>query len=262
MRARAGRIFIPHLCLANRGETTAICHQFLTDDKGHLYLSLNAYGLYLATRHGDFAQALSNANCVGIDGFSIFLLLQAMGIAVQEPVSGCDLLADLFTLAAARHERVFLLGAREHILEKTKNLLHDKYPDISIVSNAVDNAQLPLRCQEVINRIRLSNATMLFVSLDSPLAEIWLSQNLKKLGVRFAMSVGGSLEVFVGEASRAPLWMRRCGLEWLHRFYQEPRRRLKKTFISTFWFLGFAIKTLYLNSRFVHSKGSTDSPWT
>jgi N-acetylglucosaminyldiphosphoundecaprenol N-acetyl-beta-D-mannosaminyltransferase len=44
----------------------------------------------------------------------------------------------------------------------------------------------------------------------------------------------------VGKLKRAPLWMQRCGLEWLFRFLQEPRRMFKRYFVDDayfFWLL-------------------------
>ncbi len=36
--------------------------------------------------------------------------------------------------------------------------------------------------------------------------------------------LGGSVDVLAGKASRAPLWWREHGLEWLYRLIREPRR--------------------------------------
>jgi len=46
------------------------------------------------------------------------------------------------------------------------------------------------------------------------------------------MGVGGGLDLLAGKTRRAPLWMRRCGLEWSYRVAQEPRR-LAGRYLST-----------------------------
>jgi N-acetylglucosaminyldiphosphoundecaprenol N-acetyl-beta-D-mannosaminyltransferase len=38
------------------------------------------------------------------------------------------------------------------------------------------------------------------------------------------MGLGGSFDIYAGMKKRAPLWMQRCGLEWLFRFLSEPSR--------------------------------------
>ena len=37
-------------------------------------------------------------------------------------------------------------------------------------------------------------------------------------------AVGATIDFLAGEKSRAPIWMRKTGLEWLHRCISEPRR--------------------------------------
>ncbi len=39
-----------------------------------------------------------------------------------------------------------------------------------------------------------------------------------------ALGVGGAFDFVAGTAQRAPLWMRRIGLEWLHRLIRQPWR--------------------------------------
>ena len=38
------------------------------------------------------------------------------------------------------------------------------------------------------------------------------------------LGVGISFSFLSGAVKRAPIWMQRAGLEWLHRLVQEPRR--------------------------------------
>jgi N-acetylglucosaminyldiphosphoundecaprenol N-acetyl-beta-D-mannosaminyltransferase len=38
------------------------------------------------------------------------------------------------------------------------------------------------------------------------------------------VGVGAAFDFHAGVLKRAPLWMQRNGLEWLHRLWQEPRR--------------------------------------
>jgi len=45
-----------------------------------------------------------------------------------------------------------------------------------------------------------------------------------RLPVHVALCVGATLDFLAGEKARAPAWMRRLRLEWLHRMLSEPRR--------------------------------------
>jgi N-acetylglucosaminyldiphosphoundecaprenol N-acetyl-beta-D-mannosaminyltransferase len=43
--------------------------------------------------------------------------------------------------------------------------------------------------------------------------------------------------VLAGEISRAPVWMQRNGLEWLHRFMKEPQRLYKRYIFENIYFV-------------------------
>jgi N-acetylglucosaminyldiphosphoundecaprenol N-acetyl-beta-D-mannosaminyltransferase len=65
---------------------------------------------------------------------------------------------------------------------------------------------------------------MLFVAYGAPQQDKWIARNLDRLGVPVAMGVGGAFDFLSGRAGRAPGWMRRLGLEWLHRLVRQPWR--------------------------------------
>ena len=45
-----------------------------------------------------------------------------------------------------------------------------------------------------------------------------------RLPVAVAMGVGGAFDYLTGRVPRAPTWMRRAGVEWLHRLVRQPWR--------------------------------------
>jgi N-acetylglucosaminyldiphosphoundecaprenol N-acetyl-beta-D-mannosaminyltransferase len=78
--------------------------------------------------------------------------------------------------------------------------------------------------QQVIEEINQKNIDLLLVGMGVPLQEKFLDNNLKKLNVGAAITVGGSFDVLAGEVERAPLWMQKAALEWFYRLLQEPSR--------------------------------------
>lgn len=45
------------------------------------------------------------------------------------------------------------------------------------------------------------------------------------------IGVGAAFDFHAGEVTRAPIWMQKHGLEWLHRLYSEPRRLWRRYLI-------------------------------
>jgi exopolysaccharide biosynthesis WecB/TagA/CpsF family protein len=68
-----------------------------------------------------------------------------------------------------------------------------------------------------------------FLAIGSPQQEI-IAQKLKERGVArgLALCIGASINFITGAERRAPLWIRKSGLEWLFRLVQSPRRLAKR----------------------------------
>lgn len=68
-------------------------------------------------------------------------------------------------------------------------------------------------------------ARFVFLAVGSPGQEI-LAYAIARSGqaTGIGLCVGAALEFLVGARRRAPRWMQRAGLEWLHRLGSEPRR--------------------------------------
>jgi exopolysaccharide biosynthesis WecB/TagA/CpsF family protein len=65
-----------------------------------------------------------------------------------------------------------------------------------------------------------------------PLQEQWLDRYLGQTGARLGVTVGAFYDFQAGEVPRAPGWMNRMGLEWVHRLAHEPRRLWRRYLIG------------------------------
>ncbi len=98
---------------------------------------------------------------------------------------------------------------------------------------------------EVVEKIRQSGASVLFVAMGIPMQEKWIRKHFHELGsVCVAMGVGGSLDVFAGRVKRAPEWMQKHGLEWAYRLKQDPKKISKVMLLPRF--VGMVMKDRYL----------------
>lgn len=109
-------------------------------------------------------------------------------------------------------------------------------------STAFDSPQSELSYsgKEIINH----GIDILFVAFGSPKQEIWIAENLDKLPVRVAIGVGGAFDFVSGKVKRAPVWVRKIGLEWLFRLILQPWRikRQLRLFKFVFLVLGEKVK--------------------
>jgi N-acetylglucosaminyldiphosphoundecaprenol N-acetyl-beta-D-mannosaminyltransferase len=66
-----------------------------------------------------------------------------------------------------------------------------------------------------------------------------MSTSLSKLDVKIMFGVGAAFDVWTGNIQDAPTWVKKAGLQWLHRLIQEPRRLWRRyaVIVPSFLFL-------------------------
>jgi N-acetylglucosaminyldiphosphoundecaprenol N-acetyl-beta-D-mannosaminyltransferase len=155
------------------------------------------------------------------DGTGILLASKKMGGNIKNRITGVDTMMELAKLASEKNYSIFLLGSRDEIVEKTKDTLISRFPGLRIagVRNGYD-----LNDEVVVRKINNSGAQILFIAMGSPKQELWMDKNKDDLNVNIFQGVGGSFDVIGGFIKRAPSWMQKIGLEWLHRLILEPKR--------------------------------------
>lgn len=149
-----------------------------------------------------------------------------LGDPLPERLAGSDLVPLLLDLAQKNGHRVFFLGGRDEVVAIAEDKIKERWAGLQIAGmysppfapmDQMDHAGI---CQ----RIRESKADMLFVSFGCPKQEKWLALNFRDAGVPVAIGVGATIDFLAGAVKRAPLWMRKTGLEWFFRVAQEPKR--------------------------------------
>ena len=59
-----------------------------------------------------------------------------------------------------------------------------------------------------------------------------------------ALAAGAAFDFIAGTQRRAPRWMQRAGLEWLHRLCSEPRRLWRRYVVTNALFLAWTLRDL------------------
>jgi len=180
------------------------------------------------------------------DGLPIIWLSKLIRKPLPERVTGIDLCHNLCALAAENGHSVYLLGASQKVLNKTKQQLLKESPRL-IIAGTSHGYFHEEEAPKQIDKINQSGADLLFVAMGVPRQEYFLQDNLDKLNIKLAIAIGGSFDVIAGFKKRAPLWMQKAGLEWLFRMLQEPRRLAKRYIVTNVQFLGLSCKALWLS---------------
>lgn len=79
---------------------------------------------------------------------------------------------------------------------------------------------------------KIGDRRAIFVALGCPKQEQLIAMLKPHLPAAVFIAVGGSFEMMSGMKARAPEWMQRAGMEWLHRLLIEPRRLWRRYLIE------------------------------
>ncbi len=190
---------------------------------------VNPHCLNTAYKNEEYRQALLNADCILPDGSGINLGCRMKKIALKGNLNGTDLFPKLCEAAQESGQSLFLLGGEPGIAASTAENMQAQYPNLKISGTHhgfFDDED------EVIDLINGSGTDILLVAMGVPMQELWIENNRDKLEVGLAMGVGGLFDFYSGRISRAPIWLREIGFEWVWRILQEPGRMWRRYVIG------------------------------
>lgn len=188
----------------------------------HQVATVNPEFVMEAQRNPDFARVLESADLCLPDGTGVVWAARRQGCAVSAPVAGVDLVEPLAAMCARRGFRLFLLGAQPGVGAELARRLQAAHPALEVAAHP--GAPDPSHDAETLILIERHRADVLLVAYGAPSQDLWIDRLRDRLGVSVAIGVGGAFDYLTGRVPRAPAWMRRAGLEWLHRLATQPWR--------------------------------------
>jgi N-acetylglucosaminyldiphosphoundecaprenol N-acetyl-beta-D-mannosaminyltransferase len=208
----------------------------LADGRSQVVITANTDHVVRLHRHPELIDLYESADLVLPDGMPVVWGSRLVGATLPERVTGIDLMDAMCDALARRGSKVFLLGSTEQVLAGAAQALMERFPGL-VVAGTHHGFFQDGSDQDVVAAINASRADALFVGMGSPRQERWAAAHAEAVTARLVLGVGGSLEVLAGVRWRAPRWMQRTGLEWVHRLLQEPGRLWKRYLIRDAAFL-------------------------
>ncbi len=217
-------------------ETLAFVAQWIAEGGAHQIATVNPEFLMKARSDAPFRATLQRAALCIPDGIGVLWAARLRGKRLRERVAGSDLVPQLSAEAARQGWRIFYLGAAPGVAEKAAAILAARYPGL-IVVGCYAGSPAPEEEDDIVARVRASQADVLFVAYGAPKQDLWLERNLARTGAAVGVGVGGSFDFIAGVARRAPRWIQRIGLEWLYRLAREPWRWRRQLALPQFAWL-------------------------
>lgn len=133
--------------------------------------------------------------------------------------------------------RMIFLGTQQNILDGLK-------ANLAKLNQEVVNmtfSELPFRkvdefdYEGIAEMIEKDGAEIIWIALGAPKQEIFMSRLKPHLTHGVMIAVGAAFKFYSGVSSnRAPRWMVRHHLEFVHRIFKEPKKQLKRCSMIVF----------------------------
>jgi exopolysaccharide biosynthesis WecB/TagA/CpsF family protein len=189
-----------------------------------LVFASNGHAIAMSALNPDFRRQFGQADLIHADGVPVVVASRLLtGTPVPERSATTDFLFDAAGAAEEFGLKFYLLGSTDEINARAAEKLAETYPGIEIVGRR--NGYFRREAEEAIcAEINASGADVVWVGLGVPLEYEFCLRNKSRLNVGWIVTCGGCFNFAAGEYLRAPQWMQKSGLEWLHRLWREPRR--------------------------------------
>lgn len=202
--------------MVRRGRATGRSHQVAT---------VNVDFMVNALEDATLAEILRGADLCLADGTPIVWMANAFGMPIAERVAGSDLVPLLFDRSQTTGWRIHVFGSSADVARRAEELIRADYPLATVTFEPGPTiSDVDVVDDDVLRAIAEVDADIVCVALGNPKQERFIRAHRERLGAPVMIGIGGSIDMLVGERTRAPSWMQRIGLEWVARAVQEPRR--------------------------------------
>ncbi len=218
-------------------ETDAVAHvtAALAAGRGGWMITANLDHLRRAETDAEYQRMMNEADLVVADGMPLVWAARLQGDVLPERVAGSDLVWSLTEAAAHEGRSVYLLGGVEGAAAAAADVFRTRWPSLRIAG--IDCPPFGFESDDAYvdaMRARIAEAApdVLYVALGSPKQERVIEGLRDVLPRTWMIGVGVSFSFVAGDVRRAPAWMQRTGLEWVHRLTQEPGRLARRYLVD------------------------------
>jgi N-acetylglucosaminyldiphosphoundecaprenol N-acetyl-beta-D-mannosaminyltransferase len=191
----------------------------------------------------DFRRLMSSYDGFPPDGMPLVWCLNRAGAQLRDRVYGPTFMRQ-FLAAAPAESSHYLVGGSEICGTRLRQTFEKQNPGLRFVGafhgKCDSHGQLE-KGQNVIDEINRLSPDFIWVGLGTPKQQAWVERYKPSIRRGVILTVGFAFDVNAGLKPDAPLWMQRCGLTWVYRFWSEPRRLGSRYFKYNALFLFYLV---------------------
>lgn len=199
---------------------------------------VNAHAMNSAVHDAEFFEALMSIDTLLRDGSGMSTLFKTLSMAPGQNLNGTDFIPRLIHQFKGR--AIALVGTQEPYLTRAVGAIQHKLAQGTGTAKA--NGFMPPSYYLAL--VRAHQSELIVLGMGMPKQEEVACALRAELTHPCLIVCGGAIIDFLGERMpRAPVWMRRLGLEWVYRLAHEPVRLFRRYVVGNPLFL---LRTLRL----------------
>jgi N-acetylglucosaminyldiphosphoundecaprenol N-acetyl-beta-D-mannosaminyltransferase len=212
-------------------EAVAAIGESLSARRGGWVITPNLEHLRRYRKDAALQEFFDRADLVLADGMPLVWASKLKGTPLPARVAGSDLIWSLSMEAARRGCSIFVLGGTREAGWEAAQRLQERCPGLRIAGMVYPPHGFdrdPEAMDQIIETLAVHEPDIVYVGLGFPKQERVIAILRDRFPETWFLGIGISIHFVGGDIARAPRWMQRLGLEWIHRLAQEPRRLAKR----------------------------------
>lgn len=184
--------------------------------------------LNTANRSDDYLKVINGGMFSICDSSFVPLYIRLLYGDHYDQYCGSQIFKDV---VASRKYRMIFMGTQQNVLDALQSNLSTLNPDV----RDMKFVELPFRDVEdfdypsIARMIEKDGADIIWIALGAPKQEIFMSKLKPHLHHGVMIAVGAAFKFYSGIGEkRAPRWMVKHHLEFVHRLFMEPRKQVSR----------------------------------
>lgn len=200
----------------------------------------SVHGVMEAQRDSELLRIFNQAAIVTPDGMPLTWVGRLQGFTQMNRVFGPDFMIEMCRISVERGYKHFLYGGMPGVAEELSKRLQKRFPGLEVVGTHTPpfRSLSPEEEEAVVRQVTQLKPHMLWVGIGAPKQERFMAQYVDRFKVPLLVGVGAAFDFHTGRIRDCPAWVKRAGLQWLHRLAQEPTRLWRRYLVNNPAFLG------------------------
>jgi len=201
------------------------CRSIQAHKRGYICLS-GVHGVMEAQSDASFQSILNGALLNLPDGMPMTWVGRLQGCTQMGRVFGPDFMKALCQASVQTGYRHFLYGGAPGVAEELKRSLESQAPGLLVVGTYTPSFRDLTQDEEaeLFCLLRESQPHIVWVGLSTPKQERFMAQYALRMQASLMVGVGAAFDYHTGRIQDSSDWVKRLGMQWLHRLLQDPRR--------------------------------------